>query len=92
MGNDAIEDDNWLAANRARYTQAKRHAWGRLTSRISFASTLTMPTACHYTKSINFFSHAAEHHISWTLYWITVMLGSLVSTLVNPVLERIPSG
>jgi len=30
MGNDAIEDENWFAANKARYTQAKRHAWGAI--------------------------------------------------------------
>jgi hypothetical protein len=41
---------------------------------------------CRYSKVYKLFSHAAEHHISWTLYWITVMLGSLVG------LHSLPGG
>ena len=92
MGNDAIEDDNWLAANRARYTQAKRHAWGAIDLAYIVCQYVNNANSVPLYKVYKLFSHAAEHHISWTLYWITVMLGSLVSTLVNPVLETYPFG
>tara|TARA_B100000475_G_scaffold199487_1_gene181913 strand:- start:6650 stop:8413 length:1764 start_codon:yes stop_codon:yes gene_type:complete len=92
MGNDAIEDDNWLAANKARYTQAKRHAWGAIDLAYIVCQYVKNAENVPLYKVYKLFAHAAEHHISWTLYWITVMLGSLVSTLVNPVLETYPFG
>ena len=92
MGNDAIEDDNWLAANRARYTQAKRHAWGAIDLAYIVCQYVSRRHNIPFHKVYKLFVHAAEHHISWTLYWITVMLGSLVSTLVNPELDTFPFG
>mmetsp|Transcript_37366 Transcript_37366/g.92423 ORF Transcript_37366/g.92423 Transcript_37366/m.92423 type:complete len:588 (-) Transcript_37366:336-2099(-) len=92
MGNDAIEDENWFAANKARYTQAKRHAWGAIDLAYIVCQYLNRMDRVPFRKVYKLFSHAAEHHISWTLYWITVMLGSLVSTWVNPELETYPFG
>jgi len=37
-----------------------------------------------YSKVYKLFAHASEHHISWTLYWITVMVGWCRLTLSNP--------
>jgi hypothetical protein len=92
MGNDAIEDETWFAANRARYTQAKRHAWGAIDLAYIVCQYVKRMDRVPFRKVYKLFSHASEHHISWTLYWITVMLGSLVSTWVNPVLETYPFG
>ena len=68
MGNDAIEDDNWLAANRARYTQAKRHAWGAIDLAYIVCQYVNNANSVPLYKVYKLFSHAAEHHISWTLY------------------------
>lgn len=92
MGNDAIEDETWFAANRARYTQAKRHAWGAIDLAYIVCQYVSRIDRVPFRKVYKLFTHASEHHISWTLYWITVMLGSLVSTWVNPVLETFPFG
>ena len=92
MGNDAIEDETWFAANRARYTQAKRHAWGAIDLAYIVCQYVSRIERVPFRKVYKLFTHASEHHISWTLYWITVMLGSLVSTWVNPVLETFPFG
>ena len=92
MGNDAIEDETWFAANRARYTQAKRHAWGAIDLAYIVCQYVSRIERVPFRKVYKLFTHASEHHISWTLYWITVMLGSLVSTWVNPILETYPFG
>lgn len=92
MGNDAIEDETWFAANRARYTQAKRHAWGAIDLAYIVCQYVSRIDRVPFRKVYKLFTHASEHHISWTLYWITVMLGSLVSTWVNPILETYPFG
>ena len=71
MGNDAIEDDNWLKANRARYTQGKAHAM------IDLAYIVCQYVSCRHSipfHKVTLFVHA-EHHISWTLTdrhaWLT---------------------
>jgi hypothetical protein len=92
MGNDAIEDETWWAANKARYTQAKRHAWGAIDLAYIVCQYAARMDRVPFRKVYKLFTHASEHHISWTLYWVTVMLGSLVSTWINPVLETYPFG
>ena len=92
MGNDAIEERSWNEAIKARYIQAKRHAWGAIDLSYIVMNYLERRDKVSFTRMMKLYVHAAEHHISWTLFWFTCMLGGLCSTWANPVLETYPFG
>lgn len=92
MGNDAIEERNWNEAIKARYIQAKRHAWGAIDLSYIVMNYLEKSDRVSFWRMTKLYMHAAEHHISWTLFWFTCMLGGLCSTWANPVLETYPFG
>ena len=92
MGNDAIEERTWNEAIKARYIQAKRHAWGAIDLSYIVMNYLDRRDSISFLRMLKLYMHAAEHHISWTLFWFTCMLGGLCSTVANPILETYPFG
>jgi|TARA_B100000683_G_scaffold24522_1_gene22672 hypothetical protein len=92
MGNDAIEERTWNEAIKARYIQAKRHAWGAIDLSYIVMNYLDKRDSISFLRMLKLYMHAAEHHISWTLFWFTCMLGGLCSTVANPILETYPFG
>lgn len=92
MGNDAIEERTWNEAIKARYIQAKRHAWGAIDLSYIVMNYLDKSDKVSFARMMKLYMHAAEHHISWTLFWFTCMLGGLCSTWANPMLETYPFG
>ena len=92
MGNDAIEERTWGEAIKARYVQAKRHAWGAIDLSYIIMNYLERRDKISFARMMKLYLHASEHHISWTLYWFTCMLGGLCSTWANPILETYPFG
>ena len=91
-GNNAQEHTNWFSAMRSRYRRAKRDAWGVIDLSYILSQWYQKRNVLDKHGAFMLFVDVIEHHISWSSYFLTVMLGGMMSAWLNPELETYPFG
>lgn len=91
-GNNAQEHTNWFSAMRSRYRRAKRDAWGVIDLSYILSQWYQKRNVLDKHGAFMLFVDVIEHHVSWSSYFLTVMLGGMMSAWLNPELETYPFG
>jgi len=91
-GNNAQEHTNWFSAMRSRYRRAKRDAWGAIDLSYILSQWYQKRNVLDKHGAFMLFVDVIEHHVSWSSYFLTVMLGGMMSAWLNPELETYPFG
>jgi len=91
-GNNAQEHTNWFSAMRSRYRRAKRDAWGAIDLSYILSQWYQKRNVLDKHCAFMLFVDVIEHHVSWSSYFLTVMLGGMMSAWLNPELETYPFG
>ena len=91
-GNNAQEHTNWFSAMRSRYRRAKRDAWGAIDLSYILSQWYQKRDVLNKREALMLFVDVIEHHVSWSSYFLTVMLGGMMSAWLNPELETYPFG
>ena len=91
-GNNAQEHTNWFSAMRSRYCRAKRDAWGVIDLSYILSQWYQKRNVLDKHGAFMLFVDVIEHHVSWSSYFLTVMLGGMMSAWLNPELETYPFG